>query len=599
MRCRLHFVTVVLGLTLLQAAAAADVRPNVVIIMTDDQGFGDLGVQGHPILETPRIDALAAESATLEAFYVHPVCTPTRAALLTGRHPQRTTAFDTWIGRAMLGPEEITIAERLGAAGYATGIFGKWHLGDCPPMRPGDQGFDRSVVHRGGGIAQPADPEGGEGRYTDPILLRDGVLESFEGWCTDIYVDEMIDWMDDQSGPFLAVLTTNAPHGPFHDVPPAELADYQSRDLDRTGASNLDRMARILAMDANLDRNVGRVLDAIDVAGVRDDTIIVYLHDNGADHDGFSAGLRGRKGTVFEGGVRSPFFIRWPGRFEPGTRQGVIGMHLDVVPTVLEACGLGIPDVGLDGRSLFGALERDSDGAGPDPDRTVVVQAHRGDAPVRWSNVMVRSGDWKLVNASGFGRELEPGVAPPLDLELFDLRSDPGEQVDLADRRPDIVTRLSDHYEAWFGDVSRGDADAYLPPSIRLGATPEPVWLTRQDWRRTRRGGWGGRSSGVWWVEADDAGPYRIRVRSLPDQPRPKAIRVEFDGRPLTRFPIESETGSMISGPVGIPARRGRLCVVVEDEAGEYGAYQVEIRHERRSAPETPPPSVGHQPAGD
>ncbi|MCP4939012.1 MAG: hypothetical protein GY921_07495 [Phycisphaeraceae bacterium] len=212
---------------------------------------------------------------------------------------------------------------------------------------------------------------------------------------------------------------------------------------------------------------------------------------------------------------------------------------------------------------------------------------------------MVRSGDWKLVNASGFGRELEPGVAPPLDLELFDLRSDPGEQVDLADRRPDIVTRLSDHYEAWFGDVSRGDADAYLPPSIRLGATPEPVWLTRQDWRRTRRGGWGGRSSGDWWVEADDAGPYRIRVRSLPDQPRPKAIRVEFDGRPLTRFPIESETGSMISGPVGIPARRGRLCVVVEDEAGEYGAYQVEIRRERRSSPETPPPSVGHQPAGD
>ena len=352
-------------------------------------------------------------------------------------------------------------------------------------------------------------------------------------------------------------------------------------------------------MDANLDRNVGRVLDGIDVAGVRDDTIVIYLHDNGADHDGFSAGLRGRKGTVFEGGVRSPFFVRWPNRFEPGTRRGVVGIHLDVVPTVLEACGLEIPDAGLDGRSLFGSLGSESKQPVPESDRTVVIQAHRGDAPVRWSNVMVRSGDWKLVNASGFGRELDPGVTPPLDLELFDLGSDPGEQVDLADRRPDVVTRLSDHYEAWFDDVSRGDSVAYLPPSISLGATPEPVWLTRQDWRRTSRGGWGGRSSGAWWVEAVDVGPYRIRVRPLPDQPRPKAIRVEFDGRPLTRFPIESESGSMISGPVEIPARRGRLCVIVEDEAGEYGAYQVEIRRERRSIPETPSPGIDRQPAGD
>ena len=197
-----------LGILATSSAAAATEgdRPNVVIIMTDDQGFGDLGIQGHPVLKTPRIDALSAESATVGAFYVHPVCTPTRAALFTGRHPQRTTAIDTWIGRAMLEPDEITIAERLRDAGYATGIFGKWHLGDCHPMRPMDQGFDVSVVHRGGGIAQPADPEGGEGRYTDPILLRNGVLESFEGWCTDVYVDEMTAWMAKQDTPFFAVL---------------------------------------------------------------------------------------------------------------------------------------------------------------------------------------------------------------------------------------------------------------------------------------------------------------------------------------------------------------------------------------------------------
>ena len=259
-----------LGILATSSAAAATEgdRPNVVIIMTDDQGFGDLGVQGHPVLKTPRIDALAAESATVGAFYVHPVCTPTRAALFTGRHPQRTTAIDTWIGRAMLEPEEVTIAERLREAGYATGIFGKWHLGDCHPMRPMDQGFDVSVVHRGGGISQPADPEGGEGRYTDPILRRNGVLESFEGWCTDVYVDEMTAWMEAQHGPFLAVLTTNAPHGPFHDIPVEEYQRYKAMDLEPTGASNHDRMARILAMDANIDENVGRILDTLERLGM-------------------------------------------------------------------------------------------------------------------------------------------------------------------------------------------------------------------------------------------------------------------------------------------------------------------------------------------
>ena len=175
------------ALLLTPMAAALDTQPNVILVMTDDQGHGDLSLHGNPCLQTPNLDRLAAESARLGTFYVQPVCAPTRAALMTGQVPQRTTAIDTYIGRAMLSPEEITVAERLQEAGYDTGIFGKWHLGDCHPLRPHDQGFDVSLVHRGGGIGQPSDPEGAEGRYTDPVLFRNGVAEATRGYCTDVY----------------------------------------------------------------------------------------------------------------------------------------------------------------------------------------------------------------------------------------------------------------------------------------------------------------------------------------------------------------------------------------------------------------------------
>ena len=563
-----------LGILATSSAAAATEgdRPNVVIIMTDDQGFGDLGVQGHPVLKTPRIDALAAESATVGAFYVHPVCTPTRAALFTGRHPQRTTAIDTWIGRAMLEPEEVTIAERLREAGYATGIFGKWHLGDCHPMRPMDQGFDVSVVHRGGGISQPADPEGGEGRYTDPILRRNGVLESFEGWCTDVYVDEMTAWMEAQHGPFLAVLTTNAPHGPFHDIPVEEYQRYKAMDLEPTGASNHDRMARILAMDANIDENVGRILDTLERLGMAENTLVLYLHDNGADHDGYSVGLRGRKGTVYEGGVRTPFFARWPGRFPPGNRTDAVGMHIDLAPTILQACGVKNADGRIDGRSLLGVLEGREAG---DPERSVIIQAHRGDSPVEWSNAMIRSGRWKLVNPSGFGRELSEGESAPRVFELYDLLSDPSERNNLIAAEPAIVRQLQDQYEAWFKDVDRGGHAAYLPHPISLGAITEPVWLTRQDWRRTHKGAWGGRSNGYWLVEPVTAGPFRVMVRQLEGQPRPDRVRLRFDGEVIAETEVDSENVTIVFESVAMPLKIGRLTAEIQDASGEYGAYQV------------------------
>ncbi|MCG6920480.1 MAG: sulfatase-like hydrolase/transferase, partial [Acidobacteria bacterium] len=170
-------------------------RPDVILIVTDDQGYGDLGVKGNPLVRTPHIDAMAARSAEMTRFYVSPVCAPTRASLMTGRYNYRTRAIDTFVGRAMMEPGEVTLAEILRDSGYRTGIFGKWHLGDAYPMRPIDQGFEEALVHRGGGIGQPSDPPGGEGKYTDAVLFHNGRQVSTEGYCTDVYFDRALDWI--------------------------------------------------------------------------------------------------------------------------------------------------------------------------------------------------------------------------------------------------------------------------------------------------------------------------------------------------------------------------------------------------------------------
>jgi arylsulfatase/arylsulfatase A len=214
--------------------AADQLRPNVILIMTDDQGYGDLGVHGNPIIRTPHFDAMAKGSATLKYFYVSPVCTPTRACLMTGRYNYRTRAIDTFRGRAMMDPAEVTVAEMLKEAGYATGIFGKWHLGDCYPMRAIDQGFEMALVHRGGGIGQPSDPPGAEGKYTDAVLFRNGVAEPTKGYCTDVYFAEGMKWAAAAAAknqPFFLYLPTNCPHGPFDDVPPEKYAHYKQQTI--------------------------------------------------------------------------------------------------------------------------------------------------------------------------------------------------------------------------------------------------------------------------------------------------------------------------------------------------------------------------------
>lgn len=492
---------------------AAEARPNIVLIMTDDQGYGDLGITGNPVLETPNIDALAGRSAWMLNFHVSPVCSPTRACLLTGRYNHRTRVIDTFKGRSMMDPAEVTVAEVLREAGYATGIFGKWHLGDEYPMRPNDQGFEEALVLRGGGLAQPSEPIENERRYTDPILFHNDRQVQTRGYCTDVYFTAAMEFMKSRQEvgkPFFAYIAPNAPHGPFHDVPEALYAKYKARDLSsvlKYGWNNADTLARIFAMEENIDQNVGRLMRFLGEHGLTGNTLVIFMVDNGPDGRRYVGPMRGMKSEVHDGGIRSPFFAHWPARLKPGTRSDRIAAHIDVMPTLLEAAGVTAPaGLKLDGRSLLPLLE----GRAVDwPDRTLVLQTHRGNSPIATHHIAVRSQRWKLVHPTGFGREEMPADVP---WELYDMTADGTEASNLASTQPDIVRRLSEAYATWFEDVSSTRPDNYAPPRIVIGSDHDTTTvLTWQDWRVENAPGWG--RGGRWLLRAERDDVYEVVLR--------------------------------------------------------------------------------------
>jgi arylsulfatase/arylsulfatase A len=548
--------------------------------MTDDQGYGDFGVTGNRVIQTPNLDAMAGRSATMSRFYVSPVCAPTRASLMTGRYNYRTRAIDTYIGRAMMEPNEVTIAEILSGAGYATGIFGKWHLGDNYPMRPMDQGFSESLVHRGGGIGQPSDPEGAEGKYTDALLFHQGKPTPTKGYCTDVYFSAAMDWIEttQKSGKsFFAYIPTNAPHGPFHDVPKEEYELYKGMDLTPAmlGKGNpglADRIARIYAMITNIDRNVGRLFARLDALKLTENTLVIFLVDNGPNGPRYIAGMRGAKTSVYEGGIRSPFFAHWPARLKPGEASRFVSAHIDMLPTILDACSVEPPKgLEIDGRSLLPLLERKKIKLA---DRAICIQAHRGDQPVRYHNFAYRTNRWKLVHASGFGRENFQG-APKI--ELYDMDLDPLEKKDLAAEKPELFAKLKKGYDAWFDDVGSTRPDNYAPPRIWLGTEHEnPSVLTRQDWRHVKGRPWGADSRGYWLVHVARGGTFEVHARF-----RPRNV----DGSISLAFGGQKRAGKIAKGATshtfeGLNLKPGdtRVEVVLVHGKVDRGPWQVDVK---------------------
>jgi len=577
-RSGLPALSACLVLALLTPSAAEAQRPNVLLIMTDDQGYGDLGAHGNPKIKTPNLDKFVSQSVRLKNFYVSPVCAPTRASLLTGRYNFRTAVVDTYLGRAMMHPDEVTLAEVLAGAGYRTGIFGKWHLGDNAPLRPIDQGFREALVIKGGGIGQPADPPGGSS-YFDPVLQDNGKGVRYKGYCSDIFTQAAIDFLSaDGDHPFFAYLAFNCPHDPL-EAPEPELSTYKAMDLTIGGFPQLgqpipaalaappDSVARVYAMVTNIDANVGKILKVLDDRRIAGNTIVVFMTDNGPAQVRFNAGLRGWKGSVYDGGIHVPCYIRWPGQLPAGLIVDRIAAHIDLMPTLLAACDVAPPrDLKLDGKSLL-LLLRGTQTAGW-PDRTLFFQWHRGDWPEAGRAFAARSQTYKLVR-----REPLPGARGKPPLELYDMEHDPLELHNVAALQPDVVARMHANYQDWFKDVTstRGSE----PVRIELGGTREnPTFLTRQDWRGPLAG-WNPNDLGFWEVQVARAGSFDITLHFAPRR-FPTTVHVSLSGTSREQT-LGAGANECAFKSMPVHAGPGRLEAWVEGNRARAGVLDVTV----------------------
>ncbi len=562
---------------------AAERKPNVIVILTDDQGFGELGATGNALIRTPHIDRLASESAALVNFHVMPVCSPTRACLMTGRYNYRTGVTDTYIGRSLMHPDETTVAQMFAAGGYRTGIFGKWHLGDNYPMRAMDKGFQESLVLNGGGLAQPGDapdPVDERGAYFNATLRHNGTWVKTQGYVSDVITTAAIDFIQRKSDrPFFVYLPFNCPHSP-HQVPDEYREHYEGKDFSAAAfpkkghpmaAKNKPGvLARVYGMIENIDDNVGRLLAKLDELKLADDTIVVMFSDNGCQrHNGYNAGFQGWKGTPFEGGVHQFCFLRWPRRLKAGHEVDRIAAHIDLAPTLLDFCGVAKPDrVKFDGVSLASALRGQPATL---PDRVLCLQWHRGDIPQRYRCFAARSQDWKLLQPLGTG---EGKWDEKTDFQLYDMAHDPLEMHNLAAEKPEELAKLKAAYDAWFDDVTSG-RDYRTPSRIFLGAAEEnPVLLTRQDWRGDGAS-WGPAGIGFWEVNVVSQARFDVKLRFAPLKADGQ-IQLRCGGRSVQQPAKVGQTECLFRN-VEIPLGPGRLEAVVEDRPRAVGVHYVEL----------------------
>ena len=434
-RCGVFVLLLILG-GRSPAAQEQPARPNVILVLTDDQGWWDLGAHGNQVIETPAMDRLATQGVTFSRFYCSPVCTPTRAALMTGRHPQRTGAIDTYQGRDVMDPAEITLGQVFRRHGYRTALIGKWHLGRYRKYHPVMRGFDEFFGFWQYGFIN---------RYFDPDELFDDMTPvKTIGYVTDVLTDRAVAFVRaHKDRPFFLYLPYNAPHSPY-DVPDPYIKKYLQKGLPHAEA-------RIYGMITSIDENLGRLLETVDELGLADDTLFIFMSDNGGVSGYFKAGLRGSKGGVYEGGIRVPFIARWPKRFPAGARVDAPAQHIDLFPTLCQVLGEPLPaDRAIDGRSILPLLEA---GAGQSPHEYLFHQWCRV-RPSPDKSWAVHHGRYKLVNG-----------------ELFDLQTDPGEKNNIAAEHPDVVEPLRAAFLKWFEDVTAGRTYGRVP--IEVGRDDE------------------------------------------------------------------------------------------------------------------------------
>lgn len=501
-------LSTLLSLACLLGTLAA--KPNIIFVITDDQGYGDLACHGNPIIKTPHTDALAAESVSLTDYHVAPTCSPTRAALITGHWTNRTGVWHTINGRSMLRENEITLGQLLKDAGYETGMFGKWHMGDNYPYRPEDRGFTEVYRHGGGGVGQT--PDVWDNAYFDGAYFHNGTIVQAKGFCTDVFFEQgnaFISRCAKEEKPFFAYICTNAPHGPLH-CPQKYLDLYKDQD---------DRIAAFFGMITNIDDNVGKTRALLKDLGIADNTIFIFTTDNGTatGEKIFNAGMRGKKGSPYDGGHRVPFLLHWPDKgLHKKLEIPTLSHAVDIVPTLLDFAGVETPrGLAFDGVSLAPLITD-----GPRirwRDRFLITDSQRVRDPIKWKDSAVMSEHYRLIRGK----------------ELYHIDNDPGQTNDIAGDHPEQVAKMRAFYEAWWAELEPSFAQT---TEIVLGHPDHPeVSLTAHDWITSHGVPWNQRHirnglmnrprqqpnakaqhRGHWAVKVVTPGTYTIDVRRWP-----------------------------------------------------------------------------------
>ena len=513
-------------------------KPNVILVLTDDQGYGDFSCHGNPVLKTPNLDRLHEQSVRLTDFHVAPMCTPTRSQLMSGLDALRNRARHVCGGLDMLRHDVPTMADIFKASGYRTGIFGKWHLGDNYPYLPQHRGFEEALYHKSWGITSAGAYWGND--YFDDTFYHNGKLKKYEGYCNDVWFAEAMKWIKaraEKNEPFFCYLPTNLPHAPLL-VPEKYAAPYQK----------YGKRAKFFGMIANIDETMGKLMRMLEDIAIAENTILIFMTDNGGAGGVkiFNAGMRGGKRQLYDGGHRAACFIRWPPRLLVEDKSGgwpngglehcgdidELTTCQDLLPTLIDLCSLRAPaKARFDGVSLAGLLRGSQQEL---PDRMVVVQysidISKWNSAVMWKK-------WRLVKGE----------------ELYNIAADPGQQQNVADKHPDILKAMRYHYERWCSVV---EPIANQPCYVHIGSEQEnPVDLTCAQW---------------YMVYADNRSHIKGGNNSYWNVFVERDAEYEFT---LSRYPLEA--GTAMDAPLTIrgykvtalPVSKARLRINRIDEA--------------------------------
>ncbi|WP_372798283.1 arylsulfatase [Pontiella sp.] len=526
-----HWMAVAAAVFLGAGATARAEKPNVVFVITDDQGMGDLGCTGNPYIKTPHIDKFHSDAVRLTNYHVGTTCAPSRSMIMSGRHCNRVNVYHTINGRSILFEDEVTLAEVFAQNGYVNAMYGKWHLGDNYPYRPEDRGFHEVVRHGAGGIGQGPDYWWND--YFDDTYWHNSELQQYEGYCTDVFFAEALKFIEtNKDKPFFCYLSLNAPHAPYN-LPKDYYDLYQGEEFEELHP----RLRRFYGMISNIDDNFQKLETKLDELGLTENTILIFTTDNGtsAGRSVYNAGLKGSKGSQYDGGHRVPFFIRWPdGKLTGGKDIGQLAAAYDLLPTFADLLGLDFePKKPLDGKSLKPLLTHENPNW---ENRILYIDTQREQNLIKYKKYSVMDENWRLVDGN----------------KLYKINEDLSQDQDVYDQYPEVAERLKAGYEKWwqsFMDDGVAERYAYIKVGsphenpTKIHAHDQIVGRYNDSWHQNGASE-AAQSTGKWKIEFVTDGEYSISLRRFPRESG-LAINATFPGQEPRVELDKTATGSV------------------------------------------------------